>query len=200
MRRVPLLVLGVLLLAGPAMAAGELLVTEIMYNSSEDTDVEWIELYNNTLDPLDLTGWYVVDDNATHTHMPLSGVLASGGVMVLAGDLALFTAKYPTVTNHFPVFFQSFGNTWSLGNGGDAVNVYNAGSELVFSVTFDDVAPWPTAPDGGGPSLQLITGTCPNFSDGTCWTAGPVNGTPGVVTGTVPVDESSWGAVKSLFR
>jgi len=126
MRSVPFLAAALLLLAGSALAAGELLVTEIMYNSTEAEDVEWIEFYNNTAGPLDLTGWYVLDDNATHTPMPLSGTLAAGAVALLVGDEALFTAKHPGVTNYFPVFFQTCGNTWALGNGGDAVNVHNA--------------------------------------------------------------------------
>ena len=82
-----------LLLTGSALAADELIVTEIMYNSSESTDVEWIELYNASGGTLDLTGWWLVDDNATHTRVPLSGTMAPGAVMVMAGTQALFAAK-----------------------------------------------------------------------------------------------------------
>jgi len=200
MRHAILLTAVLLLAAGTAMAANELIVSEIMYNSTEDTDVEWIELFNNTTGTLDLTGWYVIDDNASHSHVPLSGTMAPHTVMVLAGDEAMFTAKYPTVTNYFPVFFQTYGGTWNLGNGGDALNVYNASNELVFSVTYDDAAPWPTSPDGGGPSLLVGNLSCTNFSDGTCWTAGQLNGTPGVADAPVAVEESSWGNIKSLYR
>jgi hypothetical protein len=200
MRHAIVLVVFVLLLAGTALASNELIVTEIMYNSIEDTDVEWIEFYNDTSGPLDLTGWYVLDDNLTHTPMPLSGTMAAGAVMLLVGDETLFTAKYPGVTNYFPVFFQTYGSTWALGNGGDAVNVFNASDELVFSVTYDDAAPWPTEPDGDGPSLLLIDASCTNFSDGTCWTAGEMDGTPGVLTETVSTEDPSWGSIKILFR
>ncbi len=200
MRPVFFLVTALLLLTGTALAAGELLVTEIMYNSSEAEDVEWIELYNNTAGTLDLTGWYVLDDNATHTPMPLSGTLAAGAVRLLVGNETLFTAKHPGVTNYFPVFFQTYGDTWALGNGGDAVNVHNASDELVCAVVFDDAAPWPTAADGSGPSLVLLSTACSDFSNGACWTAGPTDGTPGVLSGTVPAEESSWGSVKKLFR
>jgi len=200
MRKATFLALALLLAAGAAFAANELIVTEIMYNSSEATDVEWIELYNNSGATLDLTGWYVLDDNLTHTQMPLSGSMAPGDVMLLVGTEALFTAKHPGVTNYFPVFFQEEGNTWALGNSGDAVNVFNAAAELVFSVTFDDGAPWPTAPDGTGPSLLLLSNNCVDFDDASCWTVGITDGTPGVLTQTVGNEDLSWGLVKGLYR
>jgi hypothetical protein len=201
MRLVMALATVILLAAGAALAANELIVSEIMYNSVESTDVEWIEFYNNSGAPLDLTGWWVVDDDpAGHSHIPLSGVVPTGGIMVLAGTEALFTAKYPGVTNLFPVFFQTYAVEWSLGNSGDSVNVFNASDELVFTVTFDDAAPWPTAPDGTGPSLLLATNDCADFSSATCWTVGDLNGTPGVLTGTVPTETATWSDVKSLFH
>ncbi|MBK9303527.1 MAG: lamin tail domain-containing protein [bacterium] len=200
MRKATFLALALLLAAGAAFAANELIVTEIMYNSTEADDVEWIELYNNSGATLDLTGWYVLDDNLTHTQMALSGTMAPGAVMLLVGTETLFTAKYPGVTNYFPVFFQQEGATWALGNGGDAVNVFNAAAELVFSVTFDDAAPWPTAPDGTGPSLLLVSNNYGDFNDASSWTVGVTDGTPGVLTQTVGNEDLSWGLVKGLYR
>jgi hypothetical protein len=201
MRLVTVFTIGLLLMAGAAWAANELIVSEIMYNSSESTDVEWIEFFNNSGAPLDLTGWWVVDDDpAGHTHIPLSGIVPTGGVMVLAGTEALFTAKYPGVTNLFPVFFQTYGTEWSLGNSGDTVNIYDGTDALIFTVTFDDAAPWPTAPDGTGPSLLLVTNDCADFNSATCWTVGVTDGTPGTLTGTVPTNGATWGDVKTLFR
>lgn len=189
-----------LLLAGTALAANELLITEIMYNSSESTDVEWFELYNASDATIDLTGWWVIDDNASHTHVPLSGTMAPGTVMVVAGTEALFAAKHPGVTNYFPACFQTWGVEWSLGNSGDQLNIYDATDTLVFSVLFDDGAPWPTEPDGGGPSLLLVGDDCADFSDAACWTVGQVDGTPGVLTGTIAEEATAWGDVKALFR
>jgi hypothetical protein len=198
MRLVIVLLVG---LIGTAQAANELIVSELMYNSTEATDVEWIELYNNSGAPLDLTGWWLVDDDPVeHSHIPLSGTLAAGEVKVLAGTEALFTAKYPGVTNYFPVFFQTHDVEWSLGNGGDTVNIYNALDELVFTMTYDDAAPWPTEPDGTGPSLLLVSNGCQDFNDGACWTSGETDGTPGQLTGTIPTTGATWSTVKSLFR
>jgi hypothetical protein len=189
-----------LLAAAPALAANELIITEIMYNSSEATDVEWFEVYNASGATLDLTGWYVIDDNPAHTHVPLSGTMAPGAVMVMAGTQALFTAKYPTVTNVFPACFQTWGVEWSLGNSGDQLNLYDAGNALVFSVLFDDAAPWSTAPDGSGPSLLLLSDACADFNDAACWTVGLNDGTPGLLTGTVATETATWGDFKALYR
>ncbi len=197
MRFASVLPLVLLLVAGTALASNELIVTEIMYNSSEATDVEWIELYNAAGVTLDLTGWYVLDDNLTHTRVALSGSMAAGEVKVVVGTQSLFTAKYPAVTNYFPVDFQP---GWALGNSGDQVNVFNAAEELVSSVTFTDAAPWPTAADGTGPSLVLVTNNCGSFSDAACWTVGVTDGTPGILSQTVADENASWSRVKALFR
>lgn len=186
--------------AGIAAAANELIVTELMYNSTEDVDVEWIEIYNNSGATIDLTGWYVLDDGLDHTQIPLSGTMAPGEVKLLVGTEALFTAKYPGVANYFPVFFQQEGGTWALGNGGDGVNIYSASATLVFTMVYDDVSPWPTTCDGGGPSLLLINNECGNHADASCWTTGVADGTPGVLTQTVPTETLNWGGLKSLYR
>lgn len=188
-----------LLLAIPALAANEIIVTELMYNSP-GTDVEWIELLNASQQTIDLTGWYVLDDNPDHERMPLSGTMAPGEVMLLIGDEALFNAQYPGVGNYFPVFFQTHGATWALGNGGDGVRVHDADDNLVFTMDYDDGNGWPTEPDGDGPSLLLITDNTDDFSDPAYWTAGEDWGTPGVLTQTVASEATSWSGIKHLFR
>lgn len=200
MHKAIILTLVLTLGAGIAAAANELIVTEMMYNSTESDDVEWIELYNNSAATLDLTGWYVLDSNLDHTRVPLSGTMDPGGVMLLVGTEALFTAKHPDVTNYFPAFFQEEGETWALGNGGDGVNIYNAFDELVFTMEYDDASPWPIACDGDGPSLLLLNNDCADHADASCWTEGQTDGTPGVLTQTVSNDVLNWGELKSLYR
>ena len=55
-----------MLVPGSAIAADKSIVTEILYDSVESSDVESIGFHNNTSTPLDLTGWYVLDDDLTH--------------------------------------------------------------------------------------------------------------------------------------
>ena len=199
MRSVLGTILALALLAGSALAANEVIVCELMYNSIGD-DVEWIELVNASDATIDLAGWYVLDENLDHERMYLSGSLAPREVRLLVGDEAMFNAQYPGVTNYFPVFFQTDGGTRALGNGGDGVNICDAAGTLAFTLTSDDEGGWPTACDGDGPSLLLITDNTDNFSDPAFWTAGEAWGTPGVLTGTVAVQSATWSGVKGLFR
>ncbi len=189
----------VMLVAVPALAMNEIVVTELMYNSP-GTDVEWIEFYNQSGAAIDLTGWYVTDDNDTHEKMFLSGTMNSTDVMLLVGTEDLFTTQYPGVTNYFPVFFQTFGGTWALGNGDDGVRLFNASDELVFTMDYDDGSPWPEAADGDGPSLLLVNSGVSDFADPASWTAGPDWGTPGFISGTVATENATFDQLKSLFR
>jgi len=188
-----------MVLAGAASAADGLVVTELMYNSP-GTDVEWIELYNTSGATIDLTGWWVIDNNETHDHVPLSGSMAPGDVMVLAGDETLFTTRYPDVTSYFPVFFQTYGDSWSLGNGGDGVRIHDAAGTLVFTMDYDDGGDWPAAADGDGPSLRLVSTGCADYSAPGCWEAGQDWGTPGVLETTVGDVPAAWSQVKANYR
>ena len=167
--------------AGPSRAA--LVVNEIMYNSRETPDVEYIEIYNSGTVAVDMTGWYLLDDNITHRKCYLSGTLQPGAYWVVAGVLTSFTVKYPWVTNLNPNEFDSADGLtgWSLANSGDEVRLYNAGNTLLNYVRFTDQPPWPTAPDGTGPSLELYNPALDNNLP-TSWGASvstAQDGTPG---------------------
>lgn len=187
---------GVLLVCGNALAdTNELVFTEIMYNTAGSPDVEYVEIFNHTASTVDLTGWYFLDDNDTHAHCVLVGTLPPGQVLVIAGDPTLFANAYPAVTNVNPNYFTG----WNLDNGGELVRLYNASSEIVDAVQYGDAAPWPTEPDGNGPSLELIDPSLDN-SLGTSWVASVMGGTPGTYEPQSPVDEASWSALKARWR
>ena len=58
MRLLPLVLIGLLIIP---YASANVLITEVMYNPEpySDTDLEWIELYNNDSTPVDLTDWKI---------------------------------------------------------------------------------------------------------------------------------------------
>ncbi|MCK4452075.1 MAG: CotH kinase family protein, partial [Anaerolineae bacterium] len=69
-----------------------------------------------------------------------------------------------------------------LSNSGERVAIEDAGSTLVDEVTYDDHPPWPEAPDGHGPSLELISPAFDNDSPCSWGASQPVEtslGTPG---------------------
>ncbi len=160
-----------------------IVINEIHYNSPGAPDVEYVELINTGAAPQDLSGWYLLDDDNLHPKCFLSGTIAPGEYLVIAGLLSLFNSTYPGVANLNPNPFDSPtpGAGFSLGNGGDTVRVFNGAGALMDSVQYSDTSPWPTASDGGGPSLELINPALDNSLPAS-WAASvdpPPQGTPG---------------------
>ncbi len=143
------------------LAFSGVVINEVMYNSIEDVDVEFVELYNSGPSAVDLTGWYLLDDNVTHQRCYLTGSLPVGGYLVVPGYLERFTPKYPQASCLNANQFDGV-TGWGLGNSGDQVRLYNASGVLVDFVSYSDQLPWPTAPDGNGPSLELKNPTLDN--------------------------------------
>ena len=67
----------------------------------------------------------------------------------------------------------------NLSNGGELVTLIGPLGNTLMSFTYDDVAPWPTTPDGSGPSLEIIN-PLGDPSSGPNWRASHyVGGSPG---------------------
>jgi hypothetical protein len=199
MRTIVILV-GLLVLCGTALGdTDELVMSEIMYNTPGSPDNEYVEIYNCTDATVDLTGWYLIDDNEDHDPCMFVGSLAPGEVIVVAGDPTLFGTAYPEVTNVNPDYFNVGDLGWALSKGGELVRLYNVSVELVDHVEYDDEGDWPTEPDGDGPSLELIDPGLDNAL-ASSWLVTAEGGTPRTYEPQSPVDEASWGAVKSLWR
>jgi len=63
----------------------DLVINEIMYNSTS-YDEEWIELYNNTTQTIDLENYNICDNDASHTHIiiPAGYSVAAGGYFTIS--------------------------------------------------------------------------------------------------------------------
>ena len=150
-----------------------LVINEIMYNSP-GADEEWVELYHNTSAPINLENWKLVDNDASHTPIiiPAGYSIDAGGYFTIQisdnGDFP-FTPDY-----------DGSGN-FGLGNGGDAVRIWDADGILVDIVVYDDSSPWPTAPDGDGPTLSLIDPNYDNSLPGSWLASEQDGGTPGAI-------------------
>ncbi len=129
-------------------------INEILYNhipgflptgTTPDSE-EWIELYNRSGVPVDLTGWKL--RGGADYDFPNGTMLSGGGYLVIAADVVALQAKYPGVT--------VFGN-WSggLSNSGDVVRVEDANGNPVDEVRYTDGGRWDGKADGGGSSLEL---------------------------------------------
>ncbi len=159
------------------LTPGTVVINEINYNSSDDFDPDdWIELHNPGETAINITGWAMKDDDNEHVFViPEETILEPGEYIVLAKDLGQFIANFPNVNNVIGSF--EFG----LSGGGDQVRIYNTTGILTDSVEYDDDAPWPTEPDGNGPTLELINSTLDN-SLVENWSASyEEHGTPGEI-------------------
>jgi len=80
--------------AAAASARADVVINEIMYNSIESPDVEYVEIYNNGATAVDLSGWYLLDSDPLHGKCYLVGELQPGAYLVVAGFISTFQAKY----------------------------------------------------------------------------------------------------------
>jgi hypothetical protein len=153
-----------------------IVINEINYNSAPDFDPEdWVELYNDTQYPIDLSGWKFKDTLDLHIYVfPTNIILNSGNYLVLCRDTSAFDSLFPAVTNYLGNF--NFG----LDNKGDQVRLYNSDDMMIDSLFYDDATPWPLEPDGEGPTLSLKNPRLDNTLAEN-WAASGSHGTPGMI-------------------
>ncbi|NQT97320.1 MAG: choice-of-anchor D domain-containing protein [Candidatus Marinimicrobia bacterium] len=152
-----------------------LFINEIMYNSPEVADNEWIELYNGESVALDLAG-YFLKTGSSGANM----VILPQGASIASGDYFTIALTIGTPPLSFTPDYDGSGLI-SLNDNGDLISLYHPDGPLVNNLVFDDASPWPPEPDGTGPSLELISLTLDNsipVSWQASWIAG---GTPGVM-------------------
>lgn len=179
----------------PANAA-RLVVSEIMYHPAnpsaeeelagylDDGVFEYLELQNVSTQTITLTG--VVVTNGFDFDFSGSDVtfLEPGQVVLVVRNKAAFELRYGT---GLPVAGE-WGNPGaidggaSLSNAGERIVIRAANNSVIRDFIYDDGGTWPTAPDGGGPSLVLANPfALPNHAAGANWRASTEPaGSPGV--------------------
>ena len=157
-----------------SLCAENPIVTEINYNSSVGADAgDWFELFNWAAASTDLSGWLIKDAKNNIFVIPDGTIISGGGgYLVFYQDAAKFNSKFPDVTNKVgPINFGFDG-------AGDVISVYDASGQIFQSVSFEDQAPYPLSPDGGGTALQIINVSL-NMNDPENWTESCPEGSPG---------------------
>ncbi|MBX3433374.1 MAG: lamin tail domain-containing protein [Pirellulales bacterium] len=144
--------------AGANESAPALAITELHYNPAPNPlvvdaqDLEFVEVMNYGTTTIDLEGVRLAAF-ASNPYVFGPGLsLAPGQRIVVPKNPTAFQAYYGT-----SVFIAGGGyGSANLSNGGETIELVAANGALIQSVTYDDAAPWPTAPDGNGPSLEII--------------------------------------------
>ena len=146
---------------------------------STDPDAfEFIELMNVGPTTVDFTGGHLAD--GALFDFPNGYTLAPGARCVIVKNIPAFEARYGTGRAVAGTFAFDGTNQTGLSNGGETLSLTlttNNVTTTLFSMTYDDIAPWLIAPDGNGPSLVLKS-PAPNtlHSTATNWIASADNG------------------------
>jgi hypothetical protein len=176
----------------PASAA-TLAITELNYNphdanpglgeSNVDAqEFEFVELRNIGNETIDLTG-------VAFSEVAVSGeqqgieftfgarTLAPGEHVLVVENLAAFQSRYGTMLNVAGEY------SGKLANGGETVTLKAASGAVIASFAFDDGNGWPTAADGNGKSLEVIS-VAGDYNSASNWRASSaLGGSPGAVGG-----------------
>ena len=154
-----------------------LIVSEVNYKSSSLHDSgDWFELRNMNSSPIDISGFFVRDEDNTHLFkIPPATIIPPNGFLVLYQDLNLFNQENPGIANKVgPLPF-------GLSGSGDAIRIYNASDTLFYSMHFRDDSPWPNEPDGNGYTLEGPRNPQPHWdvNNSAYWGYGCLGGSPG---------------------
>ena len=196
----------------PGMSNGgqsvDIVINEIMYHpyhlynwpedvNPEDIREEYIELFNKGVSLVNLSGWRF--SNGVDFAFGNDVTIGSGQYLVVAADVATFTAKYPLVTNVIG------GWEGRLSNSGEAIELIDDMDVAIDRVRYADEGDWAVRElgpvdyfhrgwrwsdehDGGGKSLELVNPALPN-EYGQNWAASLDNGgTPGKANSRVTSD------------
>ena len=158
------------------VGANDLRVSEIMYHPAGEPRAEFVEIHNSADHVVSLAGLRfsngITFDFDLHSSIQS---LALDARLLIVRDLEAFRAVYGDV--HDGIIGGTFQSGTSLSNSGETLTLSDANRASVFSVTYNDKAPWPTNADGQGRSLVYTGGDAGSVES---WGASSVsNGAPG---------------------
>ncbi len=169
-----------------------LVINEINYRSAtEQACGDWVEFFNTTNGPLDVSGWVFKDSDNSHGYaIPSGTIISPKGFLVLYESETKFKHVYPSVANTVGPF--DFG----LSSTEEALRLYDNAGRLVDSVLYMGEEPWPLIEDGGE-TLSLID-PYKNNEPYYRWELSAAYGTPGTQNDNYNSVKPSVGMNQSL--
>jgi len=165
---------------GPSSRKSPVVFSEIMWKPAPRTDgknLEYLELYNSNPWFQDISGYQLNCADMTYT-FPAGTQIPGGGYLVVAAAPADIESVYG-ITNVMGPYNGSLKHSETLELLAEQTNV-------LLTVPYTDVYPWPVAADGTGHSLVLAN---PNYGedDPRAWDISDVvGGSPGQMDGFTP--------------
>ncbi len=170
------------LLVSLAVPLKALVITEVLYHPPEvdNNPYEYIEIYNENADPLDLTGYTIC--KGVQFAFPPDTWIEGRSYLVVCAIEANIQSTYG-ITNTVGDWYTDPATSPSLSNGGERIEICNPGGRTVATVRYNDRGKWPSGADGTGHSLSLISPFL-EPDDPDSWTLSlALGGTPGEPNG-----------------
>jgi hypothetical protein len=159
------------LLVVPKFALAGIFISEVMYDlEGNDSGREWIEVHNDSDIGIDLSTYFLYENNVAHKI-----VFISGNQTVPTGEFAIITSNSDKFLEDYPNFSGSlFDSVFALNNTGEELTLLDQDKNKLDLVNYFSEL----GAKGTGNSLQLSGGV---FI--------PANPTPGVVNADTPENE-----------
>ena len=120
---------------------------EIPSTPFQESDEEWIELYNRGDQVVDLSGWQL--DDAVSYDFPAGTILHPGEYLVIASDASQLQQSYPQLTSLVGQF------SGRLSDASERIVLLDDDRNPADEVTYFDRGYWPEDADGKGSTLEL---------------------------------------------
>jgi len=140
-----------------------IVINEIMYNAPGDSLEEWVELYNRSGAPVDVSGWQFTD-GITYEFPAGTPAIPAGGYAVVVWDVAAFNALHPGL----PRVFGPFTN--GLSGAGERIRLRDAAGNIADEVRYAEGGSWPLYTGGSASSIELKNAFADN-ANGAAWAA-----------------------------
>ncbi len=160
-----------------AYASADVVINEILYHpKSDDSNEEFIELFNTSSDAVDLSGWAFT--RGITFIFPDGSIIPGKGFLVVAREPKRFAEVYGDGSASVVG-----GYVGQLSNAGERITLTDSEGRVRDDVDYSDESPWNPDADGSGRSLECIDPTAPN-DDFRNWVPSAVGsdsrkGTPG---------------------
>ncbi len=106
-------------------SSGSVVLSEVYYDvEGTDSDGEYIEMYNQGSETVNLSGWTIGDDTSSNYTFEDSDVITGHSYLTLCRDRTTFKDRYNKTPDAWDLYL-------SLNNGGDSLTLYDSNAQIV---------------------------------------------------------------------